>query len=357
VLFRSQDFNSRVGYELRPGESYLYVSLNGEFENFVLHNQRGLHDIEHDIAKPEDVFRVLVLADSYGHAREVPPEDNFARLLEEWLNSTAPLDLTVEVINAGHFGLGTTQEYLYYTTEGHRYDPDLVLLAFYVGNDVLDNHAPLVRAWNDINTVDFPTFAPDGELRQPGMAWGRRILSWLRHNSFVAHTLAGGTEEVERVEVGDPGAVTERALHVPMGVYLPPDETWTDAWTVTGYALAELKAAVEADGARLAVFVIPDRRQVYDEDWNATLDRLPDLDPATLDRDRPAQAILALLAEHDIAALSLLDLFRATGQRLYFKIDGHFNPAGHALTAEEVSGWLIDHGLVPREQHPAAARR
>ncbi|MBN2305965.1 MAG: hypothetical protein JXQ72_15900, partial [Anaerolineae bacterium] len=133
----AQDFNSRVGYELRPGERYTYASRSGEFEIDVQHNNRGLHDINHALDKPEDVFRVLVLSDSYGHAREVSLEDNFARRLEVLLNDTvngaAPDGLTVEVINAGHFGLGTTQEYLYYTTEGRRYDPDLVLLGFYVG--------------------------------------------------------------------------------------------------------------------------------------------------------------------------------------------------------------------------------
>jgi hypothetical protein len=342
----AQDFNNRVGYELRPHQHYLYVSQSGEFENEVRNNARGLHDVEHTLAKPDGVFRILILADSYGQAREVPLEVNFARQLEALLNASAPDGMTFEVINAGHFGLGTTQEYLYYTTEGRRYDPDLVLLGFYVGNDVIDNHAPLIRAWNDIQTVDFPYFSPDGQLHQPGMTARRRVLSWLRQNVYLVNTLAGGPPP-ERVEVGDPNTITERALRVPMGVYQPPDATWRDAWAVTDHALGVLQTAVEQDGRTLAVFVIPDRRQIYDTEWAATLAKLPDLDPASLDRERPTRTVLDLLAARHIPTLSLLERFQLSSDWLYFKIDGHFNAAGHHLTAETLAAWLHTAGLIP----------
>ncbi len=344
----AQDFNDRVGYELRPHQKYLYVSQSGEFEIEVKQNARGLHDVEHDLAKPGSVFRILILSDSYGQAREVPLEVNFARQLETLLNASAPDGVAFEVINAGHFGLGTTQEYLYYTIEGRRYDPDLVLVGFYVGNDVIDNHAPLIRAWNAVDTVDFPYFSPDGELHQPGMAARRRVLSWLRQNIYLANTLAGGLPP-ERVEVGNPNAITERALRVPMGVYLSPDATWQDAWTTTDHALGALQAAVERDGAALGVFVIPDRRQIYDADWGSTLAKLPDLDPAALDRERPTRTVLDRLGARHIPALSLLEPFRAADERLYFEIDGHFNAAGHRLTAEMLAEWLHAAGLLTQE--------
>lgn len=346
----AQDFQAQVGYELRPHQEYTYASVSGEFENRVKNNRRGLHDIERPLTKPENTFRVLILADSYGQAREVPLEENFARQLAARLNAAAPDGITVDVINAGHFGLGTTQEYLYYREEGHRYDPDLVLLGFYAGNDVVDNHAPLIKAWNGVDRVEFPYFDPDGTLHQPGLAAQRRVFSWLRHNIYVVHTLSetlGGTGLPERVEVGEPDTVTARALRVPAGVYLPPDAVWQDAWAVTGVALDHLHNAVTADGAQLAVFIIPDRRQVHDEDWQTLLDRLPELNPAQLDRSRPTDTVLALLAARDIPALSLLDDFEQAGERLYFAIDGHFTPEGHALTAQLLVAWLTESGLVP----------
>lgn len=296
----AQTFYARAGYELRPGETYTYASAVGEFEVQVRHNARGLHDVEHALRKPPGTFRVLILADSYGHAREVPLEQNFARQLEALLNAEAPPGVRFEVINAGHFGLGTTQEYLYYREEGRRYAPDLVLLGFYVGNDVVDNHAPLIRAWNGVAQVTFPYFTPEGTLHQPGLALHRRALAWLRQNLALGAALSAalaGTGTPERVEVGDPQGASAGALRVPAGVYLPPDAVWTEAWAVTGLAIDRLADAVRADGAQLAVWIIPDRRQVYEEDWAALLRALPELDPATLDRARPTDTILALVAQ------------------------------------------------------------
>jgi len=336
----AQDFNNRVGYELRPHQQYIYASKSGEFEIEVRHNARGLHDVDHALAKPDGVYRILILSDSYGHAREVPLDQNFARQLETLLNASAPDGLRYEVINAGRFGLGTTQEYLYYVTEGRHYNPDAVLLGFYVGNDVLDNHAPLIAAWNGTESVEFPYFSPDGTLHQPGMAVRRRGLSWLRQNLYLVNTLAGGPPP-ERVEVGDPNTLTGRALRVPMGVYLPPDTIWQAAWDVTDLALGRLQAAVEQEGAKFGVFIIPDRRQLYDVDWQAALAKLPDLDPASLDRERPTQTVRDLLAARGIPALDLLEPFRAAEERLYFQIDGHWNAAGHRLAAERLAAWLI----------------
>jgi hypothetical protein len=345
----AQDFNNRVGYELRPHQEYEYVSQSGEFALTVKHNSRGLHDVEHTLEKPQGVFRILILADSYGHAREVPLETNFARQLEALLNDSAPEGTLFEVINAGHFGLGTVQEYLTYTTEGHRYNPDLVLLGFYVGNDVLDNYGPLVQRWNDVDRVDFPHYRYSSDrpdLVQPGMDWDRRLKSWLRQNSFIVNTLAGGAPP-DRVEVGDPNAITNRALRVPMGIYLPPDNLWNDAWNIIPYALRDLETAIEDDGAQFAVFVIPDRRQLYDDAWNATLATLPDLDPADLDRERPTRTIMDILEAENIPALNLLDPFRAAGTRLYFEIDGHWNAAGHRLAAELLAEWVEE--LIPED--------
>jgi lysophospholipase L1-like esterase len=95
------------------------------------------------------------------------------------------------------------------------------------------------------------------------------------------------------------------------------------------------------------VFVIPDRRELYDADWESTLARLPDLDPANLDRARPTHTVLDLLAARQIPTLSLLEPFRADDERLYFEIDGHFNAAGHRLTAEILADWLNRAALLP----------
>ncbi len=350
----AQAFAGAAGYELHPGEMYTYASASGEFETVVRHNSRGLRDVEHARHKASGVYRILILCDSFAHAQEVPLEDSFPRRLEVLLNQAAPNTPRIEVINGGHAGLGTAQEYLYYALEGRQYEPDLVLLGVYLGNDLVDNHAPLARAWLERTTLESPYFTPDGTLQRPGLAPSRRLLRWLRYHSYTANVLArvwsrGG--RADRIVVGTLAGVAPtvdpRARRVPLGLYLPPDGVWRDAWAVTYRAFAALKRAVDDDGRRLAAFVIPDRRQLGGEAWDAALAELPDADRARADRDRPQCTMLALLGKAHVPALDLLAPFRETPAPIYLPRDGHLNPAGHEVAAQAMAFWLRNARLVP----------
>jgi hypothetical protein len=178
------------------------------------------------------------------------------------------------------------------------------------------------------------------------------MLSWLRQNIYTVHAVSDvlvGPSAPDRVEVGQTAewVFTGPGRSVPLDIYLPPDATWQDAWSVTDYALDVLDSTVRQDGRQFAVFVIPDRRQVYESAWQATLAGLPDLDPANMDRERPTRTLLGLLRARNIPTLDLLEPFRASDEQLYFEIDGHFNTAGHRLTAEWLAGWLREARLVP----------
>lgn len=361
----AQAFAREAGYELHPGEAYIYSSASGEFSTVVRHNSRGLRDVEHDLATLPGVFRVLLLGDSFAEAQEVPLEESFPRRLEGLLDETAPGPVRIEVVNAGHSGLGTIQEYLYYLHEGRRYHPDLVLLGVYLGNDLIDNHAPLARAWMRVRELEHPYLTPDGVLHQPGLSLHRRLLRWLRFHIYTANLAArvwsrGG--RAARITVGfRPGEapnVGPEAQRVPLGLYLPPDAVWQDAWVVTGRIVVDLKASVEADGARLAAFVIPDRRQLGGEAWEAALAELPAADRARADRDRPEHAMVDLLESAGVPTLDLLPRYRAAPAGLYFPCDGHLTVAGHAVTADALAAWLRTARLVPTQSpasgHPSA---
>ncbi len=356
----AQAFAGEAGYELHPGETYVYMSANGEFSTVVHHNSRGLRDVEHDLATPPGIFRVLLLGDSFAEAQEVLLEESFPRRMEGLLNETVAGTMRIEVINAGHSGLGTTQEYLYYQHEGRHYRPDLVLLGVYLGNDLIDNHEPLDRAWLGVRELEHPYLTPDGVLHQPGLTVHRRVLRWLRFHLYTANLAArvwsrGG--RAGRITVGSPPReapkVGPEAQRVPLGLYLPPDAVWQDAWVVTGRIVVDLKASVEADGARLAAFVIPDRRQLGGPVWEAALAEMSNADRARADRDRPERAMVDLLKSAGVPTLDLLPRYRAAPAGLYFPRDGHLTVAGHAVTADALAAWLRAERLVPLRSSPS----
>lgn len=109
-----------------------------EFTTWVRVNSKGLRGPEIDYAKAAGVHRILVLGDSFTFALQVAEEETFvARLAGRLNDSRAPL--RIETINAGTDGWSTANEYAWLVSEGYRYEPDLVLVMFFEGNDPGDN--------------------------------------------------------------------------------------------------------------------------------------------------------------------------------------------------------------------------
>ena len=108
-----------------------------EFASRVTINSLGLRGPERGYAKPAGVRRIMVLGDSFTEAAQVAEHESTVSRLEAALNARGPE--RYEVLNAGVGGWGTGQQLVYLREEGHRYQPDLVLVMLYLGNDVFDN--------------------------------------------------------------------------------------------------------------------------------------------------------------------------------------------------------------------------
>jgi len=99
-------------------------------------NSKGLRDREYPHEKPPGTKRILVLGDSYVWGYGVGNNERFTDFLEIQLGRE---DINCEVLNSGVSGYGTDQEYLWFRSEGVKYQPDLVILAFFVLNDPMNN--------------------------------------------------------------------------------------------------------------------------------------------------------------------------------------------------------------------------
>jgi len=86
--------------------------------------------------KPDDVFRIIVLGDS--QTVSVPKEATYAEVLQKLLNRNELNGKRVEVHNAGAPGHSHYQYYLALDQRLKQYNPDLVIVGSYVGNDFLD---------------------------------------------------------------------------------------------------------------------------------------------------------------------------------------------------------------------------
>ncbi|MBI4206766.1 MAG: SGNH/GDSL hydrolase family protein [Betaproteobacteria bacterium] len=107
-------------------------------------NSRGWRDREHAVNKPEREYRIAVLGDSFAEALQVDLKDTFWSLLPERLARCGlESGKRIEAINLGVSGYGTAQQLLTLRRRVWEYAPDLVLVAFFPGNDVRNNSRAL----------------------------------------------------------------------------------------------------------------------------------------------------------------------------------------------------------------------
>jgi lysophospholipase L1-like esterase len=99
-------------------------------------NSAGLRDREFSLSKPKDTYRILVLGDSITFGWGVEEEKTFAKVLESKLNES-PLPgwpQHYEVINTGVGNYNTAQEVAFFKERGRLYEPDMVLIAFFIND-------------------------------------------------------------------------------------------------------------------------------------------------------------------------------------------------------------------------------
>lgn len=304
-------------------------------------------------------LRVLSLGDSFTAGYRVDQEETFSHLLEEHLEASGrwrEVEVLISVIEAPPAGL------LYLERHGLGWDPDLVLLGLTLGNDV---------------SQSFVSLDPRGELRLASAGEGRAILpnpaadqdalvvelrGWtlppgcfdpraasppparpepegggLRLARLAASRLAARREREAPSAVTSLWAQYRRPLlfdNHGLGIYLaePPPRV-LEAFSRLFAALRGYRDLCAARGVRFAVALFPQRFQVQDRDWRATVDAYG-LEPGCFDLTAPNRRIAEFCRSAGIACLDptpeLARRFEASGESLYLpRGDMHWNRQGH----------------------------
>ncbi|MCX5696515.1 MAG: hypothetical protein NTU54_00835 [Candidatus Omnitrophica bacterium] len=121
--------------------SKIYLELwTGEKKFLCEHNSVGLRDEEHSFNKPDGVFRILALGDSYTYGLGVDFRESYLARLEDMLNKIQGRHPKVEIIKAGIPAFFPEPERIFLEHYGVKYHPDLILVAF-LPNDVIDTYS------------------------------------------------------------------------------------------------------------------------------------------------------------------------------------------------------------------------
>jgi hypothetical protein len=129
------------GWGLKPGASGWQRE---EGAGFVSVNRAGFRGPEWTIAKPAATLRVAVVGDSFTEAPQVAYEQTFCAVAERALGGCKGVGARkIQVMNFGTDAYGTAQELITLRRHVWQYSPDLVVLAFFSGNDLRNNSTVL----------------------------------------------------------------------------------------------------------------------------------------------------------------------------------------------------------------------
>jgi hypothetical protein len=226
-------------------------------------NAHGLRDHEYPLSKPEHTYRIAVLGDSFTEAIHVPLEFTYQQQVEERLNALKTGAEQIEVINFGVGGFSTAQEYLVFKYHVLPYQPDMVVLAFMLGNDIFEN-SPIL---NGRAYLPYFTLSSDGNLQQippQPVPLYMQLGRYMKLIPFLYYRVIDGNSSLERWLRGIRRMETETSgIPLPYHVYAPQwNATWNEAWKITQQILFQLHTEVTTKGMQFLLIAIPEHVQV-----------------------------------------------------------------------------------------------
>lgn len=318
-------------------------------------NARGFRTPEYAFEPDPGTSRVLILGDSFAFASGgVPWSLGWPAVLERRLDAELPEP--VEVINLGVPAVGPAFELRLWELEGVRLEPDVVVLAFFVGNDFTD------ESGMDLQRT------PDSRMARWSLAYRlvRNLGRLARQRARVGGLPSGSPAPAVPGEGRSRGgfeipayleAYDDRAPLLDPEAFLQLEKGRLDLTAEdrrqefvqlarrTEEILVRLHRSVRAHGARLVLLIIPDEVQVSPELFARVVESYG-LDADDYDLTRPQRWLLDFCRREGLACLDLLPAMRArrsaTGDPLYRPRNTHWNRAGNRLAGTALAAFLLE---------------
>ena len=314
-----------VGIRLRPASKIRYTTV--EFTTDIAINEQGVRDDEPIGVKPPNERRIVVVGDSLVLSVQVPLAETFCELLEQRLNARGGTTRW-RVINAGVQGYGPVDEWLFFDKVAAAFEPDLVVVVPFVGNDAIEAADTIasLEAGRPVKTAE------------PGARRIRRII----RSSVVLQAVRVRWDQLRsRVSIGTP----ER----PLATYLAePPPMVAQGLEASRQAFGRIITRARDLGAPAVLALMPARFQVNDEDFGnlATAVRKAG---GVLDRQAASRRFAEALAPLGVPMLDLEPILSAQPDRsgLFYQRTVHLTPRGHDVVASSLFEFLTSRSLVP----------
>ena len=298
-------------------------------------DEHGLNTEPYEIKKKPNTFRIVTIGDSFAFSSGgVPRNLLWHTRVADFLH--AKLGVPVEDINLGLPGAGPRLEKRMFEVEGARLSPDLVLVEFFVGNDLTDEYDVRSR----LKRASYVARLIDAGIKLPQLL---RTVWFGRKDWTPGYAVwAPGAYSYDRTSLSFP---LDRFLTIEKNraaLFLDSKKEWMDTRIgEVADVLARLQQSIAAHGAKTVFIVIPDELQVNDV-LNKKISAL--LGTGTVLHTESVQAdVMKAFAARGIPAIDLLpDLkaFALVHSSPYRPQDTHWDDRGNAIAAEAISRYI-----------------
>ncbi|XTZ10456.1 MAG: SGNH/GDSL hydrolase family protein, partial [cyanobacterium endosymbiont of Rhopalodia yunnanensis] len=264
------------GHVLIPGVSGWWTQ---EGNAWVKVNKDGLRDKYYTKEKSKNTFRIAILGDSFAEAIQVNLEETFWSFIEQELRNCPSINnQIVESINFGVGDYGTAQELMTFKKQVKHYSPDMIILAIFTGNDIVNNSKVLSsddrfspflieqegKFFMDFSLRETKTYQWRSSLR-------RKVIFSIINNSYLLQMINKARITfknrhsflVKETPNNDSFNIIKYLDFMPKLYLENEDEDWEKAWDITEELVRMIRQESETIKAKFLAVTLSNPAQVY----------------------------------------------------------------------------------------------
>ncbi len=326
----SYQLDPELGYKLLPYVKY--EVQQPESSVIVETNKYGFRDKDYSMNEIDNTdFLILGLGDSFTFGAYVEENETFLNILEEELNKQ---NVNSIVVNAGLGGYGIIQEHRVAKKYVPIFKPDIVVLNYFIGNDIRDDH--------NFNKSD-EWFLVDGYL----VASESRRNIFYKINKNLNHLYI--YKYIKRILSGNPIAYKivglirkNKRLTIDYDQFTKEySPEMNEDWLRTRNELEQLNNYLKSKNIIFVIVIIPSQPQI-NEDVQKLVALSSNMELDDFDFRKVNKLLEEFCNENDIILIDTTSFMEEDPVRYYFKLDGHWNREGHKLAGKIIFNQIIN---------------
>ncbi len=314
-----------------------------------LTNQFGFNDQDYPLQKAQGVYRILIVGDSFGWAGE--REGNYTTMLEHMLDNHYGSH-KVDIVNTGYSATHTGEQLAMLKKYGLQYNPDMVILGFFAGNDFFDADPNRKRIVVNDCYLDIDKRRERRFLGYPIITQSR-LLYFLRQKLWLNMERRRAQKEAQEwaAAAGQPVPVKNLSEEAFLNVNRAKLEFFNEKSSAKRFqsnidyifrSISEMNDLLKSRNIKFMVAIYPEEMQVNPKVFDTIVEKF-NLNRADYNLRLAQDLLRSFLETKGIPYLDLLDRFQEEEQKheLYLFRNTHWNSDGNQLAADIMFDYLV----------------